>query len=97
MIQTGTAWYDVVNTPEWNLNAGIGDRSVRTPDIPFNPPFSQPPHVVLALAGVDSERTANLRVALEPHDIEPGEFSIKIKTWHDTALYGVGVAWIAYD
>ena len=55
------------------------------------------PRVVLALAGVDCSKEANLRLDLEAYDIEPGEFSIRIKAWDDTLVYGVLVTWIAHD
>ena len=96
MIQTGSANYGV-HSPEWNLLDGTGDRSFRAPDISFDPPFDTTPRVSLALAGIDNDVTANLRVALEAYDIEPGEFSLRIITWADTKLYSVAVTWIAHD
>ena len=96
MIQTGSINYGV-HTPEWNLLTGTGDRSFRPADIAFDPPFDTTPKVVLSLAGVDNDAGANLRVALEAYDIEPGEFSLRIFTWADTRLYSVAVTWLAHD
>ncbi len=96
MIQTGTVWYGYATTPGWNLNTGTGDRSFTIPDISFNPPFSAPPHIVLAVGGIDSERATNLRITLEPYDVETAEFNIKVNTWGDTLLYQVWITWIAY-
>jgi H-type lectin domain len=95
MIQTGMVLFG--DSPEWNLSAGSGERFFRTPDVCFDPPFETAPAVVLAMAGVDSAYTANLRIALEAYDIEPGEFSIRIRTWDDTLLFNVLVTWIAHD
>jgi hypothetical protein len=97
MIQTGVSALSYVTSPDWNLNAGAGERIFQSPDIPFNPPFSAPPQVALALSGIDSDPAANLRVELYPHDVERDEFNIMVKTWADTVLYGVWVTWIAYD
>jgi hypothetical protein len=96
MIQTGTAWY-TADSPEWNLHTGTGDRFFRPADVKFDPPFDASPHVVLALAGVDCSHEANLRLDLEAYDIEPGEFSIRIKAWDDTLVFGVQLTWIAHD
>jgi len=96
MIQTGVARFDA-QMNGWNLSTGTGVRSFLTPDIAFQPPFSAPPTLVLALSGIDSEHGANLRVALQPSDVEAEEFNIIISTWDDTVLYGVTVIWIAHD
>ncbi len=95
MIQTGREWYCTGKTPEWNLDSGNGERVFRAPDIAFSLPFPAPPTVQLAVGGVDS--SANLRVTLQAYDIEPGEFSIRIGTWGDTAIHQLWVTWIAHD
>ncbi len=95
MLQTGTVWYGV-DSPGWNLHSGTGERVFRAPDVSFDPPFGTPPKVMLAVAGIDSDQTTNLRVVLEAYDVEPGEFSIRINTWDDTLVYNVWVAWIAH-
>ena len=96
MIRSGTAWYGT-ESEGWNLHTGLGERSFRTQDVSFDAPFSTPPKVLLALGGIDSDRTTNLRVVLEAYDIEPGEFSIRIRTWDDTVIHNVLIAWIAHD
>ena len=97
MIQTGVGDYSYVTLPHWNLNTGTGERTFQTPDIPFDPPFPAPPKVALALSGIDSDQATNLRVEVYPHDVEPGEFNIVVKTWDETVLYGVWITWIAHD
>lgn len=97
MIQTGIVRYGYTTETDWNLHTGTGERSFRTPDISFEKPFTAPPRVVLALGGLDSEHTTNLRVHLDPYDIEASEFSVKIQTWADTRLYEVSIMWVAYD
>ncbi len=97
MMQTGLARYNYVTTGGWNLSAGAGERSFQTPDIPFDPPFPSPPKIALALSSIDSEHSTNLRVSVEPYDVERDEFNIIVKTWDDTLLYQVWITWIAYD
>jgi hypothetical protein len=96
MIQTGVAEFDP-QTQGWMLNTGTGERSYRSPDIAFQPPFSAPPKIALALSGIDSDRATNLRVVLEPYDVEAEEFNIVVRTWDDTVLHSVQVTWIACD
>ncbi len=96
MIQTGVARFDS-QMNVWNLNTGTGFRSFTSPDIAFQPPFSSPPVLVLALSGLDSEQSTNLRVALQPSDVEADEFNIIVSTWDDTILHGVAITWIAHD
>lgn len=97
MIQSGVVEYGVSVTPGWNLSTGTGERIFLSPDIKFSLPFSAPPHVVLALNSLDSDHATNLRVVLEPYDVEADEFNIKIRTWDDTVLSSVSVTWIAHD
>jgi hypothetical protein len=96
MIQTGVARFDS-QMNGWNLSTGTGVRSFSSPDIAFQPPFPAPPTLVLALSGLDSEHSVNLRVTLQPYDVEAEEFNIIISTWDDTILHGVTVTWIAHD
>ena len=96
MVRSGTLWYGT-ESPGWSLNTGFGDRTFRALDVTFDPPFEVAPNVLVALAGVDSEHATNLRVVVEAYDIEPGEFSIRVRTWHDTILYNVQIAWLAHD
>ena len=81
----------------WNLSSGTGPRSFRSPDIGFQPPFSGTPQILLAISGIDSEHTTNLRVTLNLEDVEPEEFNIVVNTWDDTILYSLNVTWLAFD
>jgi hypothetical protein len=96
MIQTGAVDFNV-HTSGWTLGAGAGDRSFVSPDIPFDPPFGTPPHVAVAISGVDAAQSANLRLFVETSDVEAGEFNIVVSTWDDTLVFGVRITWIAYD
>ena len=96
MIQSGTVYFDS-GWNGWTLNNGNGPRTFVSPDISFQPPFGTPPIVVLALMGIDSHATTNVRVRVELAEAENDEFNIAVHTWDDTIVHGVGVSWIAYD
>jgi hypothetical protein len=63
----------------------------------LDPPFGTPPHVAVAISGVDAEQSANLRLFVETSDVAANEFNIVVFTWDDTLVFGVRVTWIAYD
>jgi hypothetical protein len=96
MMQVGVFQFQPQLTG-WNLNSGTGQRSFRSPDINFQPPFPGTPQILLALSGIDSEHTANLRITVHPDDIEPEEFNIVVNTWDDTLIHSVNVTWLAFD
>ena len=96
MIQTGAVEFNV-DTNGWTLGAGEGRRAFVSADIPFDPPFGTPPHVAVAVSGVDAAQSANLRLFVETSDVEAGEFNIVAYTWDDSLVFGVRVTWIAYD
>ena len=97
MIQSGGVSLGVLTAGDWNLTSGIGDREYRSADIPFPTRFSAQPSVALSLAGLDCEHTANVRVEVYPENVQPEEFNIVVRTWHDTVIHSVVVTWIAHD
>ena len=103
MIQSGTVALPVGGDPlgaapgTWSLSAGSGDRTYRSPDIRFDPPFADPPIVLVSLAGVDADAQFNLRIHINAEVVQAEEFNIRVSTWADTLLYSAGVAWVAYD
>ena len=96
-MQSGVASYGYL-TPEidWKLNTGSGSRSFTSPDIKFPTPFSRTPTVIVALYGVDEDRSANLRLTVTTAHVEPDEFNVVFNTWGDSVIYTVWVSWIAY-
>ena len=96
MICSGTLWCGT-ESPGWNLDSGFGDRTFRALDVTFDTPFEVPPKILLALGGIDSAHSTNLRVVAEAYDIETGEFSIRVRAWDDTIIYNVQIAWLAHD
>jgi H-type lectin domain-containing protein len=96
MIQSGVLDYGP-KTDGWTLGSGSGVRTYVSPDIKFNPAFTAPPRIALALSGLDTEHTTNVRVTLEPADVEADEFNIAVRTWGDSLIYSVLVTWLAFD
>jgi hypothetical protein len=97
VIQTRVHQFGYATAPDWNLNTGSGMRRWHSPDIKFQPPFTNPPTIALALSGIEGEQTTSLRVHLDTLDVEADEFNIVISTWDDSVVRQVWVTWIAYD
>lgn len=109
MIQTGTIQLPggtsigiggTVFPGTWNLDANPGptERSWLSPDIAFATPFSQPPRVVVSLAGVNANNASGpLRVRLGVENVQPEEFNIRVTVMEDTLLLDALVTWVAHD
>jgi hypothetical protein len=108
MISSGTIHLPFEGLPGmpggWPLNtvgpAVQGERTWLSPDIPFSPggPFSQPPNVVVSLAGVDATNTSGpLRVRVDVENVQTEEFNIRVTVMDDTLLTYLLVTWVAHD
>lgn len=73
---------------------GQGARESRT-DIRFAQPFAAPPVVHLSPAMWDISNAGNARFDLHAVAIGSDGFSISFKTWGDTQVARVRVAWLA--
>jgi hypothetical protein len=94
-MQTGTFLFSQKTNPsEWRLDSGTGHRKFHA-TIKFPEPFTTSPRVAVALTGVDSSNTTNLRIWIEAQDIETHEFDVAVNTWEDTLIYGINGVWIA--
>ena len=94
--QTGTFGFNYLNTYGWTLNTGNGVRHFKETVTYSTFDSSEVPTVVVSLNGFDADQHANVRVLVSPIDMEWRKFSIDVKTWGDTLLYGVVGTWIAY-
>ena len=104
MIQSGVmelsgnaAVNPIMGTAGWDLSSGQGQRTYKTPDLAFNPPFPQTPVVRVSLAGIDSDSQFNTRVQVTAEDVQTDEFNIRVTTWDNSIIHAVWVSWIAYD
>ncbi|PHP27553.1 H-type lectin domain-containing protein [Limimaricola cinnabarinus] len=78
--------------PMW---AGTGTREVRSP-IVFSVPFSMPPLVQLGVTMWDISETAAMRLDVASEAIEAGGFTLRMRTWGDSRIARLRVAWIAF-
>jgi len=51
---------------------------------------------LISICNLDSDYSNNLRIEALPTSITANEFTIRVRKWASTKIYGVGVAWIAF-
>ncbi|KAN0060836.1 hypothetical protein ACQY0O_007495 [Thecaphora frezii] len=63
----------------------------------FDPPFAQPPRVVVGLAGFDTKTGVGLRVSVYASDITREGCQIHLDSWNDTVAYNIVAVWLAHE
>ncbi|CAN2041105.1 H-type lectin domain-containing protein [Candidatus Magnetomoraceae bacterium gMMP-15] len=82
----------------WNLHKteeSYGERWFPK-HIKFSKSFSKKPKILLSITGLSISNKSNIRITVEPRDIDEHGFDIVVKTWGDTAVYSATINWIAY-
>ncbi|MFD1344158.1 H-type lectin domain-containing protein [Litorisediminicola beolgyonensis] len=73
---------------------GHGARERRR-EVRFSSPFRSPPSVQLSLALWDMDSNANVRADIAAESVTATGFEIVFRTWGDTRVARVRMAWIA--
>jgi hypothetical protein len=94
LVQSGT-WSANANTEGYTLAENEGDRSV-TISVNFLKPFENKPDVILGLSILDATSEKNVRYKVEALSVSRDAMTIKISTWADTKIFGVGGFWLAH-
>ncbi len=82
------------NTEGFILDKNTGDR-VYTKYVKFEKGFDKMPSVILSVTKMDANKETNLRFDVTADAISRDGFTIKIKTWSDSRIYGVAGGWVA--
>lgn len=80
----------------YTLDKNSGERS-HTIEIAFPKPFDIKPTVVVAVTMLDADKASNVRYSVEPVSISRDGFTVKISTWGDTKILGIGGSWVAHS
>ncbi|MFN3664441.1 H-type lectin domain-containing protein [Yoonia sp.] len=78
--------------PMWR---GTGARQSRTA-IRFSQPYLSPPHVQVGISMYDISNKSNIRTDVQAENITEQGFDIVFRTWSDTRVARVRVAWTAF-
>jgi len=82
-------------TKDFSLDNGKGDRIAQI-EITFPTPFDSKPEIVIAVSSVDAAKETNLRYSAKAIGISRDGFTLQVKTWDDSKIFGIGGSWIAY-
>lgn len=74
---------------------GEGPRQSRA-DVRFSQAYAKPPHVQVSISMWDISNNANSRADVQAEDISETGFAIVFRTWSDTQVARVRVAWTAF-
>lgn len=93
-VQSGT-WF-VGSGEGFTLDKGTGER-IMTIEVEFPKPFEKKPMVFVGVNYVDADKTTNLRYKVEATSVSRDGFTLKISTWGDTKIFGLGGFWVAHQ
>jgi len=71
---------------------GSGPRQSRA-EVRFSQSYATPPHVQVAMSMWDISNNTNIRADVQAEDITETGFTIVFRTWSDTQVARVRVAW----
>jgi hypothetical protein len=83
------------NNSGFTLDKNTGPRTFLL-EVNFLNPFESRPEVIVTVSTVDADKASNVRYRVEATGVSRDGFTIKITTWDDSKLYGIGGNWIAY-
>lgn len=82
------------STANYTLDKNSGDRSI-TIDVTYDKPFDKKPTVILSVTTLDTDTKTNVRYSVEPTSVSRDGFTIKISTWSESKIFGIGGTWLA--
>ncbi|KAH7161674.1 hypothetical protein EDB81DRAFT_351723 [Dactylonectria macrodidyma] len=78
----------------WMHLPGGNERSYREN---FSRPFNKTPNVVVFISGFDTIKGKYIRVEVTASGIDKNGFTLNMRTWNDTIVYGIVASWIAHE
>jgi len=93
-VESGKWGANTSNTG-YTLDKNAGDRSM-TIDVSFDVPFDEKPDIILGVTMMDATTQTNTRYSVSPMSISRDGFTIKVATWSDSKVFGIGGYWIAH-
>jgi H-type lectin domain len=88
-------WNVSTSNTGYTLDENSGERSM-TVDVSFAVPFDEKPDIVLGVTQVDGSTQTNIRYNVTTMSVSRDGFTIKISTWSDSKIYGIGGYWMAH-
>jgi hypothetical protein len=93
-VQSGK-WSVNTSTKGYTLSENTGDRSM-TIDVSFDSPFEVKPDIIIGVTMLDANTKTNIRYNVSPTSLSRDGFTIKVATWSESKISGIGGYWIAH-
>ncbi len=93
-VESGKWGVNTSNTG-YTLDGNEGDRSM-TIDVSFDVPFDEKPDIILGVTMMDATTQTNTRYNVSPMSVSRDGFTVKVATWSNSKIYGIGGYWIAH-
>jgi len=87
-------WRITQNDGGFSLNSGNGDRIMQK-EVRFKKPFQSMPDVTVTVTFLDADKNQNIRYDVKAISVSRDGFVIRIKTWNNTKIFGMGGYWFA--
>ena len=88
-------WSVTTSSTGYTLDENSGDRSM-TIDVSFAVPFDRKPEIIIGVTMLDATTQTNIRYNVSPMSVSRDGFTIKVATWSESKIYGIGGYWIAH-
>ncbi len=88
-------WSVATSSTGYTLDENSGDRSMII-DVSFEVPFDQKPDIIIGVTMLDATTQTNIRYSVSPRSVSRDGFTIKVATWSESKIYGIGGYWIAH-
>jgi hypothetical protein len=88
-------WSSTASDPGFTLDKNTGERTV-TIEVDFKSPYEAKPKVMISVTHVDTDKGFNTRYNVEVISVSRDGFTVKIRTWSDSKVFGISGYWLAY-
>lgn len=88
-------WSVNTSSKGYTLGENTGDRSM-TIDVSFDTPFEVKPDIIIGVTMLDANTKTNIRYNVSHMSVSRDGFTIKVSTWAESKIFGIGGFWIAH-
>ena len=93
-VQSGK-WSVNTSSKGYTLNENTGERSM-TLDVSFDSPFQVKPEIIIGVTMLDASTKTNIRYNVTHMSVSRDGFTIKVATWSESKIAGIGGFWVAH-
>jgi hypothetical protein len=88
-------WSVSTSSKGYTLSENTGERNM-TIDVSFDSPFEVKPDIIIGVTMLDANTKTNIRYNVSHMSVSRDGFTIKVSTWSESRISGIGGFWIAH-